>query len=230
MTFTACRLCLQNAKLCNSHIIPEFIYSSLYDQKHRMTAQVGEATKIEQKGIREPLLCVSCEGLFSRWERVAAQRHRELETRVARTGPRQQIVLDGDDGEIVWLCQLSVLWRSGEASHPFFESVRLGPHAHCLRKLLLAGDSPREYPCITFVRRASRGGSALLSQPVQRRFHGHRAYQLTLPQLTWTFFVSSHRHAPELAHFLPAPNGPFVATVHEATDATLLRILRKTEK
>ncbi len=54
---TTCALCLERP-LRDSHVIPEFLYKSIYDEKHRFYAlAVGEYPGYEQKGIRESLLC-----------------------------------------------------------------------------------------------------------------------------------------------------------------------------
>ncbi len=70
----ACKLCKKDKKLMNSHIIPEFIYKPLYDEKHRFhvisTYKQKDRPK-EQKGIRERLLCLDCEQHISRYEDYA---------------------------------------------------------------------------------------------------------------------------------------------------------------
>jgi len=70
----ACKLCNNESKLMNSHIIPEFIYKPLYDEKHRFHVlstykKVGKLK--EQKGIRENMLCSECEQHISRYESYA---------------------------------------------------------------------------------------------------------------------------------------------------------------
>src|SRR5438876_12386276 len=62
-----CQLRGEDRKLVRSHIIPEFFYSALYDEKHVLHQHVrttGEV-KFVQKGHREPLLCEDCEGLLN---------------------------------------------------------------------------------------------------------------------------------------------------------------------
>lgn len=54
-----CAFCQQARPLRNSHIIPEFLYRTLYDEKHRFSAygSDGKAEVVqEQKGTRERLL------------------------------------------------------------------------------------------------------------------------------------------------------------------------------
>lgn len=64
-----CALCLQKRKLCRSHIEPEFLYSRLYDDRHRALVfdptRSGDSKHIK-KGYREDLLCVECEQFISR--------------------------------------------------------------------------------------------------------------------------------------------------------------------
>ena len=58
-----CRLCLEEATLCNSHILSEFFYKPMYDEKHRALKFTREPynRKYIQKGFREYLLCEKCE-------------------------------------------------------------------------------------------------------------------------------------------------------------------------
>lgn len=70
-----CRLCHKEAILENSHVIPEFMYSSLYDEKHRfqvLSTEREEKNSFEQKGIREALLCSDCENQLSQSERYVS--------------------------------------------------------------------------------------------------------------------------------------------------------------
>lgn len=70
-----CALCLRDNELQQSHIIPEFLYGAMYDDKHRfnvLTILPGEKDRIAQKGLREQLLCRGCELAISRLERYAS--------------------------------------------------------------------------------------------------------------------------------------------------------------
>ncbi len=76
-----CKLCLKDSVLKNSHIIPEFMYQNLYDANPKRFYALNvnldntekSRIKIEQKGIRECLLCGNCEGLLSKYEKYAAE-------------------------------------------------------------------------------------------------------------------------------------------------------------
>lgn len=71
-----CKLCLEEAELRRSHIIPEFMYSGIYDQDPKRFYEIkieSEETKssIQQKGQREYLLCGKCESKLSKYEKYA---------------------------------------------------------------------------------------------------------------------------------------------------------------
>ena len=76
-----CKLCLNEKELRQSHIIPEFMYQNIYDKdpKRFYTLNVhiesdeDSKRKIEQKGIREYLLCADCESLLSKYESYSAE-------------------------------------------------------------------------------------------------------------------------------------------------------------
>jgi hypothetical protein len=70
-----CALCQQNLLLRESHIIPEFLHRTLYDDIHRFNTFGLEGSPevgLAQKGERESLLCDKCEQRFADYERHAA--------------------------------------------------------------------------------------------------------------------------------------------------------------
>lgn len=69
-----CRLCRNDRKLCDSHIIPEFFYRPMYDEKHRiirMSTVPEEKTTYAQQGIYEKMLCTDCEQHINDFEKHA---------------------------------------------------------------------------------------------------------------------------------------------------------------
>lgn len=136
-----CRLCHTETRLCRSHILPEFCYSDLYDEKGRAIitgADLNDARHV-QKGIREFLLCGQCEQLFGRWERrFKAQWHDRLA--VDQQDMDRGVKAFNDlDYEQLKLFLLSVFWRAGVSTAEGFEAVRLGPYQDELRARLLSG-------------------------------------------------------------------------------------------
>jgi hypothetical protein len=124
-----CALCLQPLELQRSHIIPEFLYESLYDDKHRLqvlSVLPDEPNWREQRGLRERLLCADCEGRLSKWERYASL---VLKGGLPITYRREGnvVFISGLDYVQFKLFQLSVLWRAGASTLQFFEKVSPRP-------------------------------------------------------------------------------------------------------
>lgn len=76
-----CKLCCKEKDLRHSHILPEFMYQNLYDTSPKrfyilnvdLDNSANSKRKIEQKGIREYLLCGDCEVQLSKYENYAAE-------------------------------------------------------------------------------------------------------------------------------------------------------------
>lgn len=192
-----CALCFNDVPLRRSHIIPEFLYKTLYDDKHRfqvLSIIPDQESWREQKGLREQLLCDECEQRLSVWERYASL--------VLKGGIplacRQEgnvVYISGIDYCQFKLFQLSVLWRAGVSSLPFFENVRLGKHAEMLRLLLLSGNpgSPERYGCFMFgLKHGDKAFTGIIMQPGKVRINGHTAYRFVFGGFLWSMLVSNH--------------------------------------
>jgi hypothetical protein len=140
---TSCRL---------SHVISEWLYGPLYDGIHRshlIKAAPLAKRRLEQKGLRERLLCQTCESKLSVYAGYArGVLFGGQETTVMRR--KGGIELRDLDYRKFKLFQLSVLWRPGVAQQEFFSQVELGHHDEPLRKMLLAEDPGRhtDYGCV----------------------------------------------------------------------------------
>ena len=218
-----CALCRREAELRCSHVIPEFLYKTLYDEKHRLqvlsTIPEQENWR-EQKGLREQLLCDACEQKFSVWERYASL---VLKGGVPLT-VRQEgniVHISGLDYERFKLFQLSVLWRAGISSLQFFEKIQLGKHAEELRRLLLAGNpgSPERYGCFMFGLKHDAGAfTGVIMQPGKARLNGHTAYRFVFGGFLWVMLVSSHDLGVPLNQCTLSISGNTVFLLRNATD------------
>ena len=115
-----CALCHQDAKLCDSHIIPEFLYATLYDEKHRfhgISIDPQKRDNIYQKGIYEKLLCVSCEQSISEAESYASKLFNGG-VGMSFTPEANRLHLSGLNYVQLRLFQLSILWRAGVSFPP----------------------------------------------------------------------------------------------------------------
>jgi hypothetical protein len=96
-----CRLCTNTRALMESHVSPEFLYQDVYDPKHRFvmvpTAEKAKKAQYEQKGLRERLLCRSCEGRLSGYETYSAPIVRRMEASTMPTLAAGPTVISGVD-------------------------------------------------------------------------------------------------------------------------------------
>lgn len=193
-----CRLCHSDGELRFSHILPEFLYKPLYDEKHRFIGlkpepAPGANEDLLQKGIREYLLCADCEEQLSKFERYASQVLRELPD-TSRESPGAVVCVSGIDYARFKLFQLSLLWRAGVSSQASFRGIDLGPHEERLRKMIRDGDpgEPLDYGCVLIRTRGPEKLDNLIKLPSRIRFLGHNGCQMVLAGMIWTFVVSGH--------------------------------------
>jgi hypothetical protein len=196
----ACKLCLQNKPLSDSHILPEFVYRPTYDRDHTAVLVDLQAMRrgTRQRGFTERLLCADCEQHIGRWESYFASvwLHPNRSVR-----PKQLIgdlvQIPGLDYWKFKLFHLSLVWRAGVSSRREFDTVRLGPHTEKLRKHLLNDDpgSPFDY---SFFGVAQRDGSnngfqdQILRAFEAARVNGHWVYSAIFGGVVWYYYVSSH--------------------------------------
>jgi len=222
-----CALCLRDAKLCDSHIIPEFLYATLYDDKHRFQAITVDSQKRDrqyQKGLREKLLCDSCEQSLSLPESYMSK---VLNGGVGLLVHREEnrLHLSGLDYRLLKLFQLSVLWRAGISTLPEFSQVNLGPHEEAIRLMLLAGNAGAadEYGCImSLAMHESMPLTAIVVPPTWARFAGHRAYRFVFGGLVFIYVVTGAKLAAGLRLAFAQENGSAIVRLQAVTDMRFL--------
>ena len=193
-----CRLCHSEVEeLRSSHVLSEFLYKPLRDEKHRYialmhTQEAGAKRVLLQKGIREYLLCGDCEQVLAKYERYAANVLRKLPN-TAREPPGV-VHVTGIDYTKFKIFQLSLLWRAGVSRQASFQEVNLGHHEEALRSMILEGDpgKPMEYGCVLMRAQDPKTLSHIIQMPRHLRFFEHHAYGMLLFGMIWIFIVSSH--------------------------------------
>ncbi len=192
-----CKLCHKESKLVNSHILPEFVFKPLYDEKHRfhkITDDDLTKNSYLQKGIREKLLCLECEGLISKNEKYVSEVFGGIkEVNLENEGGL--IKVEGLDYNKFKLFALSVLWRAGVSEVQSFSQVRLGKHEETLRQMVLKNNpgSSGEYPFVlTPIIYERELLSGLIAEPERVKLVGHISYRFVFSGLVWIYVVSSH--------------------------------------
>lgn len=183
--------------LANSHIIPEFVFKPLYDEKHRfhrISTDILEKNRYLQKGIREPLLCLDCETMLSKNEQYVSEVFNGIRE-VNLINNDGVVKAEGLDYIKFKLLALSVLWRAGVSSNPSFSAVSLGVHEPKLREMIRSNNPGlvEEYPFVICpIIHEKELLSALILEPERVRLHGHVAYRFVFSGLVWIYIVSSH--------------------------------------
>jgi hypothetical protein len=144
--FGICKLCLQQKKLCRSHILPEFLYKSLYDENHKyhVISNIPEKKNFKRQiGLWEFLLCKECEAILQKYEDYV---YRLLNVhQIQGEKYRNAFVINNCDYHKLKLFQLSLLWRIGISERKEFYKIKIPEkHNNILRHLLLS-DNPGNY-------------------------------------------------------------------------------------
>ena len=199
----ACGFCGAAGDLQDSHVVPEFAYAPIYDEKHKIIAfeplAPEKAWKI-QKGLREPLLCRDCEQFlndrYERWFKELWFDQRPL----APLESRDEAILSISHPARFKLFHLSVLLRADLANHGQWSEVNLGErHRSRITEMVRSEDSgePHEYPVVCCAIRRSPEDAGiwwdLVAPPNPGRMDGMRFYQFTFGGCGWMYYVSSHR-------------------------------------
>jgi hypothetical protein len=203
-----CKLCLKEKPLRQSHIIPEFLYRQIYDDKHRVFGERvdGKLYNILQKGIRHRLLCANCELLIGRYENYFAREWYELK-RLPEEIYGNALMLDGLDYSNFKLFHLSILWRASVAPGWEFQEVSLGPHEEKLRNMLLsaAPGSENEYRILGIVL-LFPGSREIFDEviitPHFSRIGGLNTYLFLFGGCAWSYVISKHTPPPVVHHAL----------------------------
>ncbi|KKP51668.1 MAG: hypothetical protein A2281_11250 [Bacteroidetes bacterium RIFOXYA12_FULL_38_20] len=162
-----CKLCLGEKELIKkSHIIPDFMYKDLFDNRHKIRAfsplqrLKGEGfVKMPSSGEYEGgLLCADCDG-----KKIGS--YEDYAKKAIYGGPLRKSISPicknfiDPKGLKFTICEnieyrrfklfiLSILWRSSISKREFFKDIDLGKHEEIIRRMLIEGDPGRidDYP------------------------------------------------------------------------------------
>ncbi|HLE24877.1 MAG TPA: hypothetical protein VI935_04415 [Thermodesulfobacteriota bacterium] len=160
-----CKLCLKEKPLIKkSHIIPDFMYKELYDERHFIyQITLGGKSKPKRKPTGEyesDILCGECDNkiINQRYENYASKVYygNEETTGIKHRRERSEnsvlewTVVKNISYEKFKLFLLSILWKSSISNSVFFKEVKLGLHGEEIRKMIINSDpkNHHDYPCI----------------------------------------------------------------------------------
>jgi hypothetical protein len=202
-----CKLCGEEKELCKqSHIIPNFMYQDLFDEKNRLHAIHCKEGIPQERGCRQTgefdkdILCHSCDNeVLGKLDRYASLILYDGYPKIAENST-------GPDGMVYTFCAdidyqqfklflLSILWRASISQREFFAEVQLGPHEKRIRKMLFNSEpgDQLEYPCLimTYLHLNKYPGD-IVAQPSRSRVNGGYVYKFLIGGMVYVFFISEH--------------------------------------
>ena len=223
-----CKLCLMETKLNNSHIIPEYFYKPMYDSKHRffkLSRELNIKNEFVQKGLREYLLCNSCEQQINEYEKYA-NRVMFYEPPKNISQNSKIVIVEGIDYKLMKLFQLSILWRSAVSTLPTFQEVKLGPHQERLRKMILNNYPGKytDYGCLqtAIFMEEKKLADGLLMGVELITYEGFRIYRFVFGGIIWLYYVSSHNRNFKLKNMFLQENGTLTITKYPFEEVKFL--------
>lgn len=225
-----CRLCQEDRKLLNSHIIPEWAYKTMYDEKHRFfqISSDTERGKTDRfKGEYEHLLCQDCENSTAKWDDYARavifSKPGEKTYGLMTSGIEGAVQIENVDYKLFKLFQLSLLWRASVTKREFFSRVCLGPQENRIREMLVAEDpgNPEMFGCVmlAFMISSKELLHELITRPVPFYANSHKWYKFLFAGCGWIFVASSHRKQFKQKDIFLRPDKPLIIPVCRAQDA-----------
>ena len=222
-----CALCRTEAKIANSHIIPEFFYKSMYDGDNTYFG-LSQNSKQEDirfdQGFREDLLCCECEQQFSKYEDYACRVfYGGVEVGcVCQPGG---VLLNGIDHRKFRLFLLSMLWRMGVAETAIFSKVELGPFEEELRQMLRAeepGIPDRFCWRIESVQLLGKKGN-WHNPPDVAKVECQRCYRVVIDGFLFLFFVSRQTLPSALQDVCIKRDGTMAIPIRQIGDIPFLK-------
>jgi hypothetical protein len=224
-----CRLCCRPAVLVESHIVPEFLHTPVYDTDHTAVFFDMEAGRqgTRRKGFWEKLLCLECEGRLARWEGYFAEMWFNRDVRPKPDIPGNQLLrITGLDYKQFKLFHLSILWRAGVSTLRPFAGIRLGTHEERLRRMLLNDQpGPAHVYGLTGVAMREDDGwykDDLLQIPRPGKYKGHHFCSALFGGVFWLYVISSHTHGWPVPSTLSEEGTLLLAAQHWTANPSVL--------
>lgn len=145
-----CRLCMQEAKLVDAHIIPRSFFEVIKSKGRQDYLMVvsSETSIFDRKswiGVYDStILCSACEKIFSPWDDYAAKlllpqmRPEDILYEVPNK-PLARVIKTYDYNRLM-LFFVSLMWRASVSTQSFFSRIDAGPHEEMLKQIILHKD------------------------------------------------------------------------------------------
>lgn len=202
---STCKLCgNETEKFPKSHIIPDFMYKSLKNEKSqilRLHMPENKPKKPIFTGFYDlDLLCAACETKMSKLESYAEKvlygsSNIPMPKALPTSNPVLQEVTE-IDYKTFKLFLLSILWRASKSTHEFFKHVDLGvKHEQALKNMLLNEDPGNEddYPVALIIPKGEVGKDVGILPPFRSKSRENATrYVFIIAEVVYVYHVSPH--------------------------------------
>jgi len=196
LPLAVCPLCQRERKICDSHIIPEFLFVPTYDDGRALEiGEHGTRNRFVQKGRTEKLLCEKCERhLNESFEKYFCSLWYSPGVLPERPDSESIELVDLDYGRFK-LFHLSILWRASVAKTKPFEQVALGPYEPRIRRMLVDREPGDEWTHQVFgtaltIAPEYKINHAMVMPPIPFRAEGVLAYVAVYGGCAWEIVVA----------------------------------------
>ncbi len=221
---STCALCLQERRLCKSHIVPEFIFSKLYGPDHEyhvLSAKSPE--RVIRRSLSEKLLCLECERKISNWEGYAASViYGDALLRGRREG--HLLIMEGLQYSPLKLFLMSLLWRSSVTSIKELRVGNLNIHQEMLRMMLINENpgEPWQYGCLFTAVMLGNKPANVIFAPSPAKIDGYQCWRLVIGGFLLSFAVASHPLPEGVTKGFLQKNGTMVISRRELHEVPYL--------
>ncbi|NQU55006.1 MAG: hypothetical protein HQ522_21005 [Bacteroidetes bacterium] len=193
-----CKLCKQDKNLLRrSHIIPDFMYKGLFNEKH-FIAPINliayKKNKLVPTGYYDSnILCEKCDnqiiGNLESYSSIviwggkgSEEKHPIFEQKINQLNQKYLHLINIDYTKFK-LFLLSILWRAAISEQNFFKSVSLGEHEKKIREMIFNNkpEKSSDYPVGLFVLSQNKNSpSKMIANPIKIKSGENLAYHFLI--------------------------------------------------
>ncbi len=231
-----CKLCGENKKLVDSHIIPRSFFAEITtagEILRQIASEDGIYPKRSPKGVYDNILCADCEARFSHWDDYGydfLMRNTNITEIQGPDGAVIAVNLGECDANLLLMFFLSLIWRAHHSAHEMFTGVDLGPYADRIADLILKdGEGTLDDPhyAVALSRFNAPAELTGLLNPQRAEYDGINHYKVYLGGYMAALKVSNQPGLYPYTEFYIRAGMPVVAVVRNFNNSKELKVIGK---
>jgi len=214
-----CRLCKQEKKLIDAHIIPDFMYEYIFASGGivKTSSKFKKSRKIPTGVYDSTILCGECDNdiINRKYENYASKIYKVLSRKLAKFGSIKvgkkvkragmaYTPITGLDCQRFKLFLLSILWRASISSQDFCSNVKLEEHEEIIRGMIKKEDKKKldSFPILIYD--LSTNIRCLKEATDSPRRFAPNLYMFLIEGIVYFFFLSKSNLSPSLMNMVSA--------------------------